>query len=147
MIYDVVIVGGGPAGFSASLAAMQHKLRSVTIEQDSFGGTVAHYPRGKLVMTAPATLPLIGTVKFREVSKEKLLAFWHKAAERTGLRINYGERVENVKWRGTEFAVTSTRGRYLTRSTISLSSLAQAMKLRSISIRRICPPCRAAGSS
>ena len=117
-VYDVIIVGGGPAGFSASLAAIQHGLRFVTIEQDSFGGTVAHYPRGKLVMTAPATLPLIGTVKFREVSKEKLLAFWHKAAQRTGLRINYGERVENVKWRGTEFAVTSTRGRYLTRSVL-----------------------------
>ena len=94
--YDVVIVGGGPAGFSASLAAMQHKLRFVTIEQDSFGGTVAHFPRGKLVMTAPADLPLIGKVKFKEVSKERLLEFWQRAAQRTGLRINYGERVEGV---------------------------------------------------
>jgi thioredoxin reductase (NADPH) len=117
-VHDVVIVGGGPAGFSASLAAIQHGLRFVTIEQDSFGGTVAHYPRGKLVMTAPATLPLIGTVKFREVSKEKLLAFWHDAARRTGLRINYGERVESVTRRGTDIEVTSTRGRYLTRSVL-----------------------------
>jgi thioredoxin reductase (NADPH) len=117
-VYDVVIVGGGPAGFSASLAAIQHSLRFVTIEQDSFGGTVAHYPRGKLVMTAPATLPLIGTVKFREVTKEKLLAFWRDAAQRTGLRINYGERVESVTWRGMDLEVTSTRGRYLTRSVL-----------------------------
>ena len=49
--YDVIIVGAGPAGFSASLAALQHRLRFLTIEQDSFGGTVAHFPRGKLVMT------------------------------------------------------------------------------------------------
>jgi thioredoxin reductase (NADPH) len=117
-VHDVVIVGGGPAGFSASLAAIQHRLRFVTIEQDSFGGTVAHYPRGKLVMTAPATLPLIGTVKFREVSKEKLLAFWHDAAQRTGLQINYGERVESVTCRGTDLEVTSTRGHYLTRSVL-----------------------------
>jgi thioredoxin reductase/ferredoxin len=117
-VHDVVIVGGGPAGFSASLAAIQHRLRFVTIEQDSFGGTVAHYPRGKLVMTAPATLPLIGTVKFRKVSKETLLAFWHDAAQRTGLRINYGERVESVTRRGTDLEVTSTRGRYLTRSVL-----------------------------
>src|SRR5579862_5257027 len=80
-MHDVVIVGGGPAGFSASLAAMQHKLRFVTIEQDSFGGTVAHFPRGKLVMTAPADLPLIGKVKFKEVSKERLLEFWQRAAQ------------------------------------------------------------------
>jgi thioredoxin reductase (NADPH) len=116
--YDVVIVGGGPAGFSASLAAMQHRLRFVTLEQDSFGGTVAHYPRGKLVMTAPATLPLIGTIKFREVSKEKLLAFWHGAAHRTGLRINYGERVESVTRRGGDLDVETTRGCYPTRSVL-----------------------------
>jgi thioredoxin reductase (NADPH) len=117
-VYDVVIVGGGPAGFSASLAAIQHRLHFVTVEQDSFGGTVAHYPRGKLVMTAPATLPLIGTVKFREVSKEKLLAFWRDTARRTGLRINYGERVDNVRCRGMDLEVMTTRGNYLTRSVL-----------------------------
>jgi thioredoxin reductase (NADPH) len=117
-VYDVLIVGGGPAGFSASLAALQHRLRFVTVEQDSFGGTVAHYPRGKLVMTAPATLPLIGKVKFREVSKEKLLAFWHGAARRTGLSINYGERVESVTRSGTDLEVKTTRGRYRTRSVL-----------------------------
>jgi thioredoxin reductase (NADPH) len=117
-VYDVVIIGGGPAGFSASLAAMQHRLRFVTVEQDSFGGTVAHYPRGKLVMTAPATLPLIGTVKFREVSKEKLLAFWHAAAQRTGLRVNYGERVDSVTRSGADLEVSTTRGRYPTRSVL-----------------------------
>ncbi len=39
---DVLIVGAGPAGFSASLAAKEHGLRFATIEQDSLGGTVAH---------------------------------------------------------------------------------------------------------
>ena len=117
-VYDVVIVGGGPAGFAASLAAMQHRLHFITVEQDSFGGTVAHYPRGKLVMTAPVTLPLIGTVKFREVGKEKLLAFWRDTARRTGLRINYGERVDNVRCRGMDLEVMTTRGNYLTRSVL-----------------------------
>jgi thioredoxin reductase (NADPH) len=117
-VHDVVIIGGGPAGFSASLAAMQHKLAFVTIEQDSFGGAVAHFPRGKLIMTAPAHLPLIGTVKFREVSKERLLEFWHRAAQRTGLRINYRERVESVTRIGPDFEVRTTRGRYSARSVL-----------------------------
>jgi thioredoxin reductase (NADPH) len=116
--YDVVIIGGGPAGFSASLAALEHRLRFVTIEQETFGGTVAHYPRGKLVMTAPAALPLVGTVKFREISKEKLLAFWRDVAKRAGLRINYGERAESVRRYGNGLEVRTTRSRYLARAVL-----------------------------
>jgi thioredoxin reductase (NADPH) len=117
-VYDVIIVGAGPAGFSASLAAMQHKLRYLTIEQDSFGGTVAHFPRGKLVMTAPATLPIIGKVKFKEVSKEKLLKFWEGVARRTKLKISYGEQVETITGFDNEFEVRTTRGSYRTSSVL-----------------------------
>jgi thioredoxin reductase (NADPH) len=93
---DVVIVGAGPAGLSASLAAQESKLRFVTLEQDSFGGTVSHFPRGKIVMTAPVELPMVGTVKFREVSKEALLEFWEDVIRKTGVKINYRERVEAI---------------------------------------------------
>jgi thioredoxin reductase/NAD-dependent dihydropyrimidine dehydrogenase PreA subunit len=112
--YDVIIVGAGPAGFSASLAAIQHKLRFLTIEQDSFGGTVAHYPRGKLVMTSPATLPLVGKLKFKKVSKERLLNVWKNIARTTGLKINYREQVKRIARLGSEFEVLTTRGSYLT---------------------------------
>ncbi len=116
--YDVIIVGAGPAGFSASLAAMKHKLRFLTIEQDSFGGTVAHYPRGKVVMTAPADLPLGGKLKFTTVSKEKLLKFWKDVARKTGLKIKYGEEVKSIAQRGSAFEVRTTRGSYLTASVL-----------------------------
>ncbi len=115
---DLVIVGAGPAGFSASLAAMEKKLRFRTIEQESFGGTVAHFPRGKLVMTAPATLPLIGKMNFREISKEKLLAFWKRAARDTGLEVSYGERVESITGINTGFVVKTTRGEHTTRAVL-----------------------------
>jgi thioredoxin reductase (NADPH) len=115
---DVVIVGAGPAGFSASLGALSHKLRFVTLEQDSFGGTVGHFPRGKLVMTAPAMLPLIGRMQFREVSKESLMAFWHKALKKTGLKIRYGERVEAIEKHGASFIVKSTGGTHRARAVL-----------------------------
>jgi thioredoxin reductase/NAD-dependent dihydropyrimidine dehydrogenase PreA subunit len=112
--YDVVIVGAGPAGFAASLAAMKHKLRFLTIEQDSFGGTVAHYPRGKIVMTAPSTLPLGGKTKFRIVSKEELLRVWDNIRRKTGLKIRYGEEVKAITPRSSAFEVNTNRGSYLT---------------------------------
>ncbi|MET0071425.1 MAG: NAD(P)-binding domain-containing protein [Candidatus Thiodiazotropha sp.] len=93
---DVLIVGAGPAGFCASLRAMEKKLKYKTVEQESLGGTVFQFPRGKLVMTAPVKMPLVGEVKFTETTKEKLLAFWQKVEKKTGVQISYHERVEKI---------------------------------------------------
>jgi len=115
---DVLIVGAGPAGFAASLAAKQHGLRFETLEQETLGGTVSHYPRGKIVMTAPVQLPLFGKVKLRETSKEALLGLWQEVEQRTGLEIRYQERVEGITAAGDAFEVESSRGKYHTRAVV-----------------------------
>jgi thioredoxin reductase len=116
---DVVIVGAGPAGISASLAAKAKNLKFVTLEQeDSFGGTVYHYPRNKVVMTAPVQLPIIGKMKFGEVSKEKLLEFWKSVVARTGLKINFFERMESVKADRQGFVVRTSKQEYRTRAVL-----------------------------
>ncbi|MEQ1694232.1 MAG: NAD(P)-binding domain-containing protein [Hyphomicrobiaceae bacterium] len=115
---DLVIVGSGPAGFAASLAATEKGLRFVTIEQETFGGTVAHFPRGKLVMTAPATLPIVGKMNFKEVSKEELLDFWESAAKTAKLKVQYGERVDSIAPNGGGFLVTTTKGTYSARAVL-----------------------------
>jgi thioredoxin reductase/Pyruvate/2-oxoacid:ferredoxin oxidoreductase delta subunit len=115
---DVVIVGAGPAGLSASLAAMEKKLRFATIEQDSLGGTVAHFPRGKLVMTAPVKLPLVGMVKFREISKESLLEFWESVIKKTGIQINFMERLEAITPADKGFTVRTSKRSYTTGSVL-----------------------------
>ena len=115
---DVVIVGAGPAGFSASLAAMEKKLRFVTLEQDTLGGTVAHFPRGKVVMTAPMNLPIIGKVKISETRKEALMELWQDVQRKTGIKINEGERVEEIQKKDEGFVVRTTRTTYETRSVL-----------------------------
>jgi len=115
--YDVVIVGAGPAGISASLAAKEKNLKYVTVEQESsFGGTVYHYPRNKVVMTAPVQLPIVGKMKFGEVRKETLLAFWQGVVDKTGLNVNFGERMEKVRPEGDGFVVQTSSQEYRTRS-------------------------------
>ena len=111
--YDVVIVGCGPAGLSAGLAAMEHKLRYKLIEQeDSLGGAVYHYPRQKIAMTAPVRLALVGMVKFGEVQKEKLLEFWQGVVGKTGLQIAFRERMEEIENKDGVFVVKTSQGRY-----------------------------------
>ncbi len=89
--YDVIIIGAGPAGFSATLGAKQKGLRYLTLEQESLGGTVFNFPRGKIVMTQPMQLPIIGKVKVRETTKEALLEMWQEVEKKTGIKINYQE--------------------------------------------------------
>lgn len=115
---DVVIVGAGPAGIAASLGAMKHKLRFTTLDQDSFGGTVFNFPRGKIVMTAPGELPLIGKFHFRETSKEKLLEFWNAVRQKTGLKVQTGERVESIEPHEGGFKVVSSKASYQTRAVL-----------------------------
>jgi len=115
---DLVIVGAGPAGFAASLGALENKLKCVTVEQETLGGTVSHFPRGKLVMTAPVQLPMVGKVNFTETTKEELLDFWQKVEKQTGLAIQYQERVEQISEEGNGYRVKTNKNSYLTRTVL-----------------------------
>ncbi|PYX84014.1 MAG: hypothetical protein DMG70_08095 [Acidobacteria bacterium] len=118
-VYDVLIVGAGPAGITASLRAIEKNLKYVTVEQDEVGGTVAKYPRQKLVMTSPVEFPMYGKFKKTELSKENLLAFWDKVLHRADFQVRAGEKVDDIK-KGSDgiFTVTTSKSQYRTRAVI-----------------------------
>ncbi len=107
--YDLIIAGAGPAGIAAALTAKSHNLNYLVIEQDDLGGAVFKYPRGKVVMTAPVVLPLAGSIKFRETTKESLLAFWHGIVDKHKLAIRYRERIDDIVEDGGEFVVRTSK--------------------------------------
>lgn len=116
--FDVVIVGAGPAGFSATLACKHFGLRYLTLEQENLGGRVAHFPRGKVVMTQPAKLPLVGEIKFGEIGKEKLLDFMKDVEKKTGIKIYYNERMEKIQINDRGFVVQTSKDSYATRAVL-----------------------------
>ncbi len=95
-VVDVVIIGAGPAGIAASLAAKEHGLSSITLEQDSLGGTVYTFPRSKIVMTAPMNLPLHGKVKLYDTSKDELLQLWRKVIAEYELEVRENTKVDRI---------------------------------------------------
>jgi thioredoxin reductase (NADPH) len=115
---DVLIVGAGPAGLAASLAAKKMGLSYQTVEQDALGGAVFQYPRGKLVMTAPVVLPIVGKVQFRNTTKEELLKFWTQACNGNGLKILYKERVESMERKDGAFHVRTSTQQYVAASVL-----------------------------
>jgi len=118
-VVDVLIVGAGPAGISASLRAIENKLTYITLERDEIGGTVAKYPRQKLVMTSPVEFPMYGKFDKLQLSKENLLAFWDMVLNRADFNVCTGEKVEDIK-KGTDdiFTVTSANNQYRARAVV-----------------------------
>ncbi len=95
--FDVIIVGAGPAGLSAALSLHAKKMRYMVLEQDSIGGTIYHYPRQKLVLTSPVELPLHGTIKASEITKEALLEIWQRIVSTHKLHILTNHKVESIE--------------------------------------------------
>jgi thioredoxin reductase/Pyruvate/2-oxoacid:ferredoxin oxidoreductase delta subunit len=96
-VLDTFIVGAGPGGISASLRAIERKLNYMTVDEGEIGGTVARYPRQKLVMTSPVELPVYGKFKKTELSKENLLSIWNEVLRRADFKFRGGEKVQEIK--------------------------------------------------
>jgi len=113
-VLDVLIVGCGPAGLSASINAIHHGLSFKTIERDEIGGTVRTYPRKKLVMTAPLKIPGYGRLSAREIQKEELVSVWDDIIAKTGLEVQTNEVVNAIGRRpDATFEVLTNKGEYV----------------------------------
>jgi len=119
--YDLVIVGAGPAGISASLTAKKLKLKFITLEQDTLGGTVFTFPRSKIVMTSSMELPLYGKLKLFETSKTELLSLWVDALQKNDLTIIENTKVEQIHNVGNHFEVETLKGEKYSTKTVLLS--------------------------
>ncbi|MFT5198466.1 MAG: thioredoxin reductase/Pyruvate/2-oxoacid:ferredoxin oxidoreductase delta subunit [Planctomycetota bacterium] len=95
---DLLVVGAGPAGLSCALSASEAGLNFLLIDQETFvGGTVAKYPRRKLVMTQPVDLPLHGRLTRSTYQKEELTELWSELCEQYSIPFQGGHTLESVE--------------------------------------------------
>jgi thioredoxin reductase/NAD-dependent dihydropyrimidine dehydrogenase PreA subunit len=117
-VLDVVVVGAGPAGLAATLQAHKDGLRYATVDQIGVGGTILTYPRQKLVMTQPMEIPLYGSFKERETTKEDLLELWNGIVSDNGVSVNTDERLESIVRPNGHYEVKTTKDTYLARNVL-----------------------------
>jgi len=109
-VYDVAIVGSGPAGLSAGLEAKRQGLNYVLLEQGTLADSIRKYPRHKLLMAEPINVPLYGDLWISDTTKEALLKAWEAIIETTGLQVNTSCRVENAQPRNGHFELELKEG-------------------------------------
>lgn len=119
--YNLIIVGAGPAGISASLMAKKHGLNFLTLDQDTLGGTVFSFPRSKIVMTSPMHLPLHGSVKLFNTSKTELLSLWHSVLSKNNITIRENTKVDSIHYEGDYFKLVTNKGESFTTQKVLLA--------------------------
>ncbi|MEI6898514.1 MAG: NAD(P)-binding domain-containing protein, partial [Bacteroidota bacterium] len=119
--YDLIIVGAGPAGISASLNAKKHHLKCLTLEQDTLGGTVFTFPRSKIVMTSAMDLPLHGKIKLYETSKSELLDLWQSVIAKHEIPIKENSKVEAIRPENGFFTIETLKGEKFTAHQVLLA--------------------------
>jgi len=128
---DVIVVGAGPAGISATLRLMQAGLRVLLLDREGFGGTILHYPRAKVVMTGVLDIPAYGKIGARQLSKEQLLELWRDIQARHAPPFVTGELVTRLDRRadGMWGVVTDRAVRYASNVVLALGGRGSPQKL------------------
>ena len=116
--YDVAVIGAGPAGIGATLTAVQNNLKYITFEQDTLGGTINSFPRGKIVMTSAMDVPLYGKIKLSETTKPDLIEFWNEVLSKNNVKINEEEKVAEVVKENDRFLIKTSKDQYTCRSIV-----------------------------
>jgi thioredoxin reductase len=102
MIYDLTIVGGGPAGVSAGVYAARKELKTLFITKDwNSQSTVSEGIEN-----------WIGTIKISGADFAKSLESHLRAYAKDSVQINVSESVEKVEKSTNGFKITTNKGTY-----------------------------------
>ena len=119
-MHDLIIVGSGPAGLSAALAARRHQLDCLILERGVIGETVYHFPIARPLFSTSNEVELeAGALpQDRKPTREEVLAHYTRLAIRERLNLHTGEAVEAIRREGEGFIVQTTASVYRSRAVL-----------------------------
>ena len=114
-MYDIIVVGGGPAGMTAALYGLRNGKSVLVIEKTGFGGQITHSPN---VENYPGTISMSGN-EFAEKTLDQIL---HQGAE---IEIETVTEVRSEPER--KVVVTEEGGQYESRTVILATGVKHRM--------------------
>ncbi len=99
MIYDVVIIGGGPAGLAAAIAAKRRGLTHLVIEQGAVVNSLYHFPPDMVFFTTPELLEIGGiplVSPYEKPTRQESLIYYRRVVDAVGLDIVLHEPVTSL---------------------------------------------------
>lgn len=114
-MYDVVIVGGGPAGLSAAMTAKREGLNYILLEKDHILSTFDKYHPDKLVQAYPYDQKVEGPLPFKEMLACDLIAKWRELAKSLEIRI---EELVGLEQKDGKYIVKTNKGEYETKTVV-----------------------------
>jgi thioredoxin reductase (NADPH) len=103
-VRDVIIVGAGPSGLSAAIAAKQRSLDYLIVEQGVLVNSIYRFPPQMVFFTTPELLEIGGlpfVSPYDKPTRTEALKYYRRAADTYDLQIAYDERVIAIE-RDTE---------------------------------------------
>lgn len=95
-VRDVVIIGAGPSGLAAAIAAKQRGLDYVVIEKGVLVNSIFNFPMHMMFFTTPELLEIGGlplTTPYEKPTRLEALRYYRRAVDAYGLQIAFHERV------------------------------------------------------
>ena len=119
-MHDLIIVGGGPAGLSAALAAKHYRLDCLILERGVIGETVYHFPIAKPLFSTSNEVELErgALPQDRKPTREEVLAHYTRLVIREQLDVHTGEAVEAITRVSEGFVVRTLANNYHSRAVL-----------------------------
>ena len=99
-IYDILILGAGPAGVSAAIECSKRKLKYKVLESGNVFNTIKNFPKGKPILCYPEEYETDSELKLVDGTKESLLQDLRKSLEEYDLNIQSDTHVEKISRSG-----------------------------------------------
>jgi thioredoxin reductase (NADPH) len=145
-VRDLIIVGAGPTGLSAAIAAKQRGLDYLVLEQGALVNSILRFPPQMVFFTTPELLEIGGLPfisPYEKPTRVEALRYYRKVADAYDLQIAFGERVGSIVPESDEarqanirslFAIETESSRPLTLGgEASTAQVSKALRLESAS--------------